>query len=53
MGHQLTDLDPDKMTIAAIAYGNGFTSASHFTRRFRQMSGTTPREWRRISREGG
>jgi AraC family transcriptional activator of tynA and feaB len=50
---QLTDLDPDKMTIAAIAYANGFASASHFTRRFRQMSGTTPREWRRISREGG
>lgn len=49
---QLTDLDPGKISIAAIAHGNGFASASHFTRRFRQMSGTTPREWRHISREG-
>ena len=49
---QLTDFDPGKMTIAAIAHGNGFASASHFTKRFRQLSGTTPREWRRISREG-
>ena len=49
---QLTDLDPGKMTIAAIARGNGFTSASHFTRRFRQSCGQTPRDWRRVSREG-
>jgi AraC family transcriptional regulator, positive regulator of tynA and feaB len=49
---QLNDCDPLEMTIAAIARGNGFTSASHFARHFRQAFETTPREWRRISREG-
>jgi AraC-like DNA-binding protein len=39
------------MTIAAIARGNGFANASHFTRQFRHAFETTPREWRRISRE--
>ncbi|HEX3964168.1 MAG TPA: AraC family transcriptional regulator [Trebonia sp.] len=49
---QLTDRDPAEMTIAAIARGNGFTNPSHFARKFRQAFETTPREWRRISREG-
>ena len=35
-----------------VSHGNGFASASHFTKRFRQVCGTTPDEWRRISREG-
>lgn len=50
---QLADFDPGEMTIAAIARGNGFTNPSHFTRQFRYAFATTPREWRRISREGG
>lgn len=49
---QLTDLDPGQATIAAIARGNGFANASHFTRRFREAFETTPREWRRVSRDG-
>jgi transcriptional regulator GlxA family with amidase domain len=49
---QLTDCDPVQLTIAAIARRNGFANASHFARQFRQAFETTPREWRRISREG-
>jgi AraC family transcriptional regulator, positive regulator of tynA and feaB len=49
---QLNDCNPVEMTIAAIARGNGFPNASHFARQFRQAFETTPREWRRISREG-
>jgi AraC-like DNA-binding protein len=48
---QLTDLGPGT-TIAAIARGNGFATASHFARRFRQAYTTTPGEWRRLSRDG-
>jgi AraC family transcriptional regulator, positive regulator of tynA and feaB len=48
---QLNDCDPAEMTIAAIARSNGFTNASHFTRQFHRAFETTPREWRRVSRE--
>ncbi|MFF3874693.1 helix-turn-helix domain-containing protein [Streptomyces sp. NPDC001978] len=34
-------------TIAAVAARCGFTSASHFSRRFQAAYGLTPREWRR------
>ena len=37
--------------IEAVARGCGFTDASHFTRRFRQAYGMTPREWRQSSRD--
>jgi len=33
-------------TIAAVARRWGFADASHFTHRFREAYGTTPREWR-------
>jgi AraC family transcriptional regulator, positive regulator of tynA and feaB len=49
---QLTDRAPAELTIAAIARGNGFANASHFSRQFRQAFEMTPREWRRVSREG-
>ncbi|NOT07200.1 MAG: AraC family transcriptional regulator [Gemmatimonadales bacterium] len=34
-------------SIAAIAIQAGFTDQSHFTRRFRRHTGTTPQHWRR------
>jgi AraC-like DNA-binding protein len=34
------------LTIEVIARGCGFSDASHFSRRFRQAYGMTPREWR-------
>jgi AraC-like DNA-binding protein len=43
---QLSDVDPATMTIARIAHGCGFTDVSHFSRRFRESYGRTPREWR-------
>jgi signal transduction histidine kinase/DNA-binding response OmpR family regulator/ligand-binding sensor domain-containing protein len=33
-------------TVAEIAYGLGFTSLSHFSRRFREKFGKTPSAWR-------
>lgn len=33
-------------TIAAVARGCGFTNAAHFARRFRDVNGMSPREWR-------
>ncbi|WP_240926161.1 AraC family transcriptional regulator [Streptomyces sp. JB150] len=35
------------LPVAAVAARCGFTSPSHFTRRFRAAYGVTPREWRR------
>ncbi|OKJ62785.1 transcriptional regulator [Streptomyces sp. CB02261] len=35
------------LPVAAVAARCGFTSPSHFTRRFRDAYGTTPSEWRR------
>jgi AraC-like DNA-binding protein len=34
-------------TIAAVARGWGFADPSHFSRRFREAYGLTPRDWRR------
>ncbi|WP_236833997.1 helix-turn-helix domain-containing protein [Blastococcus sp. KM273129] len=39
-------------TVAAVARDCGFSDPSHFTRRFRQAYGLTPREWRESSRRG-
>jgi AraC family transcriptional activator of tynA and feaB len=47
---QLTDLDPQAATVAAIAHACGFSDVSHFGRRFREAYGLSPREWRRYSR---
>ena len=48
--NQLADLDPALTTIAAVARGCGFVDMSHFSRRFREAYGTTPRDWRLRSR---
>jgi AraC-like DNA-binding protein len=37
----------DGLTVAAVAARCGFSSPSHFTRRFRAAYGMTPSEWRR------
>lgn len=43
---RLADPGAASLTIAAIAAEWGFTNQSHFSKRFRQAFGTTPREWR-------
>jgi AraC-like DNA-binding protein len=50
---QLTDLDPQLTTVAAIAHGCGFRNMSHFSRRFRAAYGTSAQEWRTASRGDG
>jgi AraC-like DNA-binding protein len=35
-------------TIAAIAHQCGFTDAAHFSRRFRDAYGMSPRDWREV-----
>jgi AraC-like DNA-binding protein len=37
----------DRLTVAAVAARSGFTSPSHFSRRFQQAYGMSPGEWRR------
>jgi AraC family transcriptional activator of tynA and feaB len=51
--NQLTDLDPQVTTVAAIAHGCGFSNTSHFRRRFRAAYGVPPHEWRIASRGDG
>ncbi|MDT7784884.1 MAG: AraC family transcriptional regulator, positive regulator of tynA and feaB [Pseudonocardiales bacterium] len=48
--NQLTDLDPQVATVAAIGHACGFSDMSHFSRRFREVYGLSPRDWRRYSR---
>jgi AraC-like DNA-binding protein len=43
---QLSKEQPATTTVAHIAHDCGFTDASHFSRRFRESYGMTPREWR-------
>ncbi|WPO75461.1 helix-turn-helix transcriptional regulator [Streptomyces sp. KN37] len=40
-----------RLTIAAVATRCGFSSPSHFSRRFRAEYGLTPSEWRRARQE--
>jgi AraC-like DNA-binding protein len=40
---------PDSVT--AIAHGCGFTGLAHFSTRFREAFGLSPREWRRLSHD--
>ncbi len=51
--NQLTDLDPQLTSVAAIAHGCGFSNMSHFSRRFRAAYGRSPAEWRSASRGDG
>jgi AraC-like DNA-binding protein len=48
--HDLTSLRGRNQTIAAIAGRWGFADSTHFSRRFRQAYGMSPREWRHASR---
>ncbi|MEU7646519.1 AraC family transcriptional regulator [Streptomyces huasconensis] len=41
----------DRLTVAAVAARCGFSSPSHFSRRFRAEYGRTPNEWRRTRQE--
>jgi AraC-like DNA-binding protein len=42
---QLATLAGQVRTIAATAHASGFTDPAHFSRRFRQAYGLTPRQW--------
>jgi AraC-like DNA-binding protein len=44
--HELTSPRGRNQTIAAIARRWGFADSTHFSRRFRQAYGVSPREWR-------
>jgi AraC-like DNA-binding protein len=47
---ELTSLRGRSQTIAAIANRWGFADSTHFSRRFRQAYGMSPREWRHACR---
>src|SRR6185437_1496624 len=47
---ELTSLRGRHRTIAAIAMRWGFADSTHFSRRFRQAYGMSPREWRHACR---
>lgn len=48
--HELTSQRGRSQTIAAIARRWGFADSTHFSRRFRQAYGMSPREWRHACR---
>jgi AraC-like DNA-binding protein len=48
--HELTSPRGRSQTIAAIARRWGFADSTHFSRRFRQAYGMSPREWRQACR---
>jgi AraC-like DNA-binding protein len=48
--HELTSRRGRSQTIAAIARRWGFADSTHFSRRFRQAYGLSPREWRHACR---
>ena len=48
--HDLTSPRGRNQTIAAIARRWGFADSTHFSRRFRQAYGMSPREWRHVCR---
>jgi AraC-like DNA-binding protein len=50
---QLTQAALNGRSIQSIAYGCGFAHAQHFSRRFRETFGVTPRQWRELHRPGG
>jgi AraC family transcriptional regulator, positive regulator of tynA and feaB len=47
----LADSRQDHRSISEIAYSHGFSSQSHFTRRFKEMYGATPSEYRQRRRD--
>ena len=46
IGHARRMLIETDRTIAEVAFANGFESLSNFNRRFRDIAGTSPREFR-------
>jgi len=48
----LTSRRGRNQTIAAVARRWGFADSTHFSRRFRQAYGMSPREWRHVHTEG-
>ena len=42
---------PRKQSIARVARQCGFTDPAHFSRRFRETFGMSPREWRRLNKD--
>ena len=43
---------PRTQPIATVARQCGFTDPTHFSRRFREAYGMSPREWRRLNHDG-
>jgi AraC-like DNA-binding protein len=50
---QLVQAAVSGRSIQSVAYGCGFVHAQHFSRRFRETYGLTPRQWRDRHRPGG
>ncbi len=50
---ELGRLGNRRPTIAAVAAKWGFANSSHFSHRFREAYGMTPREWQHHGRDGG
>ena len=50
---ELGRLDNRRLTIAAVAAKWGFANSSHFSHRFREAYGMTPREWQHHIRDVG
>jgi AraC-like DNA-binding protein len=48
--HELAKPDAQHQTIAALARRCGFTDPAHFSRRFREAYGMSPRDWRELQR---
>ena len=46
-------LEESDLSMSEIAFESGFTNQSHFTRIFKRLAGTPPRESRRRLRERG
>jgi AraC-like DNA-binding protein len=49
--HELARADSRGRSIAMIARGWGFSDPTHFSHRFRDTYGVTPRDWRRAAAE--
>jgi AraC-like DNA-binding protein len=49
---QLTHAAVSGRSIQSVAYGCGFVHPQHFSRRFRETYGLTPRQWREMHRPG-